>query len=69
MLVGLSIGIWGYMWMKAFVYPPLPDTITDEEKVKAQIERLVIVTYFLYIRSHCRYSSKYLANFLVICYF
>ena len=48
MLVGLSIGIWGYMWMKAFVYPPLPDTITDEEKVKAQIERLVIVTYFLY---------------------
>jgi hypothetical protein len=40
-LVGLSIGIWGYMWMKAYVYPELPVTITDEERVKAQIERSV----------------------------
>merc|ERR1712211_59921 len=37
-LVGISIGIWGYLWMKAYVYQPLPDTITNEEKKKAQIE-------------------------------
>ena len=38
-LVGVSIGIWGYIWMNRVVYSDLPDTITDEEKVKAQIER------------------------------
>ena len=38
-LFGISIGIWGYIWMKSVVYPPLPDTITNEEKQKAQIER------------------------------
>ncbi|XP_023342768.1 cytochrome c oxidase subunit 4 isoform 2, mitochondrial [Eurytemora carolleeae] len=40
-LVGVSIGIWGYIWMNRVVYSDLPDTITDEEKVKAQIERMV----------------------------
>jgi len=40
-LVGISIGIWGYLWMKKFVYSDLPDTITDEEKVKAQIDRMI----------------------------
>ncbi len=40
-LVGVSVGIWGYMWMKAYVYPPLPSSITDEERVKAQIERMI----------------------------
>ena len=38
-LFGISMGIWGYIWMKTVVYPPLPDTITNEEKQKAQIER------------------------------
>ena len=38
-LLGMSIGIWGYIWMNRVVYSELPDTITDEEKVKAQIER------------------------------
>jgi len=40
-LIGVSIGIWGYIWMKTVVYPPLPDTITNEEKQKAQIERMI----------------------------
>merc|ERR1712131_272970 len=40
-LIGVSIGIWGYIWMKTVVYPPLPETITNEEKQKAQIERMI----------------------------
>merc|ERR1712108_70495 len=40
-LVGVSLGVWGYLWMKAFVYGQLPETITDEEKLKAQIERMI----------------------------
>merc|ERR1711993_32598 len=39
-LVGISIGVWGYLWMKSFVYGELPDSITNEERVKAQIERM-----------------------------
>merc|ERR1711872_878745 len=30
-LIGISIGIWGYLWMKAYVYNTVPDTVTDEE--------------------------------------
>ena len=40
-LLGISIGVWGYLWMKAYVYGKLPETITDEEKMKAQIERMI----------------------------
>merc|ERR1719391_1035344 len=40
-LVGVSIGIWGYLWMKAVVYPPLPETVTSDESKKAQIERMI----------------------------
>merc|ERR1712117_222926 len=40
-LVGISLGIWGYLWMKAWVYGDLPDTITNEAKQKAQIERMI----------------------------
>ena len=40
-LLGISIGVWGYLWMKAFVYGKLPESITDEEKLKAQIERMI----------------------------
>merc|ERR1712200_297004 len=40
-LVAVSIGIWGYFWIKAFVYGQLPESITDEEKLKAQIERMI----------------------------
>merc|ERR1712055_549035 len=42
-LVGISIGVWGYLWMKSFVYGELPDSITNEEKVKAQIDRMVVM--------------------------
>jgi len=40
-LMGASIGMWGYMWMKGYVYGELPDTMTNEEKKKAQIERMI----------------------------
>merc|ERR1711976_1096961 len=40
-LIFISVGIWGFMWMKNFVYEPLPETITNEEKVKAQIDRMI----------------------------
>eukprot|EP00092_Neocalanus_flemingeri_P050173 GFUD01057885.1.p1 GENE.GFUD01057885.1~~GFUD01057885.1.p1 ORF type:complete len:193 (-),score=52.49 GFUD01057885.1:321-899(-) len=40
-LVGISIGVWGYLWMKAFVYGKVPDTITNEDKQKAQIDRMI----------------------------
>jgi len=40
-MVAVSVGIWGYFWMKSVVYGPLPDTITDEEKQKAQIDRMI----------------------------
>jgi len=40
-LISVSIGLWGYLWMKAYVYPPLPDTITNEDKMKAQIDRMI----------------------------
>ena len=42
-LVGISIGVWGYLWMKSFVYGELPDSITNEEKLKAQIDRMVVM--------------------------
>ena len=40
-LIGISIGVWGYLWTKNFVYGELPDTITNEEMQKAQIERMI----------------------------
>merc|ERR1712211_214347 len=40
-LISVSVGLWGYLWMKAYVYPPSPETITNEEKMKAQIDRMI----------------------------
>merc|ERR1711983_635103 len=31
-LVAVSVGIWGYFWMKSVVYGELPDSITSDEK-------------------------------------
>jgi len=42
-LVIVSLGIWGYLWMKTYVYNILPDTITNEEKQKAQIDRQIAI--------------------------
>jgi cytochrome c oxidase subunit 4 len=42
-LVLISTGIWGYLWMKKVVYGELPDTITNMEKQKAQIDRMIAV--------------------------
>ena len=38
---GVAIGIWGYMWCKKYVYGAVPYTITDEEYLKATIQRLI----------------------------
>ena len=40
-LVCVSLGLWGYLWLKAYVYGELPDTITNEDKQKAQIDRQI----------------------------
>merc|ERR1719400_1704429 len=37
----ISLGIWGYVWLAAYVYGPLPKTMTDEEHLKGQIQRLM----------------------------
>merc|ERR1712062_523389 len=42
-LVAVSVGIWGYFWMKSVVYGALPDTITSDEKQKAQIDRMIAI--------------------------
>lgn len=40
-LILSSLGIWFYLWMKKYVYDPLPETITDEELVKEQIRFMI----------------------------
>ena len=42
-MVAVSVGIWGYFWMKSVVYGPLPDSITSDEKQKAQIDRMIAI--------------------------
>merc|ERR1712116_114558 len=42
-LVAVSVGIWGYFWMKSVVYGALPDTITSDEKQKAPIDRMIAI--------------------------
>jgi len=37
----ISLGIWGVIWLKMFVYPPQPSTIRDEAHQKAQIKRMI----------------------------
>jgi len=37
----ISLGIWGYVWLAAYVYGPLPRTMTDEEHLKGNIKQLI----------------------------
>jgi len=37
----ISLGIWGVVWLKMFVYAPQPKTISDVEHQKAQIKRMI----------------------------
>merc|ERR1712059_162010 len=41
-LVGISLGVWIYLWMATFVYPEMPDTFNDD-KLKAQIDRMIAI--------------------------
>jgi len=40
-LTGIAVGLLGYLWMNTFVYQELPETITNDELKKAQIERMI----------------------------
>jgi len=54
-LVFISFGIWGVVWLKMYVYPPLPTTLTDEEWRKNQIKRMIDMR----INPIDGFSSKY----------
>ena len=38
-LTAISLGLWLFMFVGAFAYDKYPETVTDEERVKAQIDR------------------------------
>merc|ERR1711971_1402965 len=40
-LVLVSVGLWGFLWCKAYLYGALPESVTSEEKQKAQIDRMI----------------------------
>ncbi|XP_037069308.1 cytochrome c oxidase subunit 4 isoform 1, mitochondrial-like [Pollicipes pollicipes] len=40
-LIACSMAIWVYLWMKVYVYDTMPDTITNPEKVEAQVQRMI----------------------------
>jgi len=37
----VGVGLWFYIWLVKLVYDDLPESITDEERVKAQIKRMI----------------------------
>jgi len=37
----ISLAIWGVVWLKMFVYDLLGETITNEERVRAQVQRMI----------------------------
>lgn len=41
-LLGVTLSIWTYMYYKAAVYPPLPESLSDESQL-AQLERMKIL--------------------------
>jgi len=40
-LFAISCSFWIYIWEKLYVYPPMPDTITNLEKRQAQLKRMI----------------------------
>ncbi|KAF0287711.1 Cytochrome c oxidase subunit 4 isoform 2, mitochondrial [Amphibalanus amphitrite] len=40
-LIACSLAIWVYIWMKLFVYDKMPATITDPQRVEAQVQRMI----------------------------
>ena len=38
-LMVVTLDMWGFIWMREFVYGPLPESITNEDRIKAQVER------------------------------
>jgi len=39
-LIAASLAVWVYLWMKVYVYSPMPDTVR-EEKMQAQLKRIL----------------------------
>lgn len=39
-LIGTSLAMWLYLWMKVYVYSPLPASL-EPESVKAQLQRMI----------------------------
>ncbi|XP_066951434.1 cytochrome c oxidase subunit 4 isoform 1, mitochondrial-like [Macrobrachium rosenbergii] len=39
-LIASSLAVWLYLWMKLFVYSPMPDTFTPEKQA-AQLQRMI----------------------------
>jgi len=37
----ISVGIWGFVWLTTFAYDELPSTMTNDEHLKAQIQRMI----------------------------
>ncbi len=42
-LMLVSMGLWGFIWLKAFIYPPMPESISKEENVKWAIRKMIIM--------------------------
>jgi len=40
-LIFASFAIWGVIWLKMFVYDLQPTTVSDQEHVKAQVQRMI----------------------------
>jgi cytochrome c oxidase subunit 4 len=41
LLTAVSIGLWGFVWLTTFAYDDLPVTMTDDEHLKAQVQRMI----------------------------
>lgn len=41
-LLGLSLALWMFMFMKACVYPPLPESFSEEHQ-RAQLKRMLLL--------------------------
>jgi len=42
-LIGLSLGLWGFLFLAVYAYEPVSDSVTNPERVKAQFDRMVAI--------------------------
>jgi cytochrome c oxidase subunit 4 len=41
LLTCVSVALWGFVWLTTYAYDDLPVTMTDDEHLKAQIQRMI----------------------------